>query len=245
MFQQRMRQDAAQEALVVDDGTMRAALPVRPALPAVVPKLRRLHRFRAGQGGRVPAAWRVAARPAPHVTTIADAATGAIASPCPPRGVSCGADCGPQGAGLRALRRRRSSLTAVAVQYQSYCTSMSAGAATCPRTPRHRGDRARASWRRRAADCALRRLLASIAALAAATASTLLVPFTGHSMTSGKSPAVEQRDRLPSSDRPGRRRSAREQVSGRKTTGASSPLAPCTVMTRTSSRPCSMSRFIS
>ncbi len=35
------------------------------------------------------------------------------------------------------------------------------------------------------------------------------------------------------------------QVSGRNTIGASRPLAPCTVMTRTSLRPCSMSRLIS
>ena len=34
-----------------------------------------------------------------------------------------------------------------------------------------------------------------------------------------------------------------EHVSGRNTIGASRPLAPCTVMTRTSLRPCSMSRL--
>ena len=83
----------------------------------------------------------------------------------------------------------------------------------------------------------------SASALADCTAATLLVPFTGH-RNGGGSPDGRVADFEP--QQPARTSADRvEQVSGRNTIGASRPLAPCTVITRTSSRPCSMSRLIS
>ncbi len=77
------------------------------------------------------------------------------------------------------------------------------------------------------------------------SASMPLVPLTGHTNGCRRRLAAARISSRSQRASPRGRPMAVEQVSGRNTIGASRPLAPCTVMTRTSSRPCSMSRLIS
>ena len=174
-----------------------------------------------------------------------------------PTGAWCGrvlAPCGASGRhGLRRLKTHHleagrglaRSKRAGEAFGDEIVPAAAVAARSCPRSRRRRAGRGRASWRRRAAGCAPRARASSSAALAVRIGSSLLVPLTGHTngsgMPSGRSRSASFIGRAALASP----RSAALQVSGRNTIGASRPLAPCTVMTRTSLRPCSMSRLIS